>query len=317
MHRSMRSNRSIRLFPSLVLLFFGFALRCHASDLENQLAQLFVNRSFTIRNFYKGEKLVYNSEGVLVSKAEPGYWSRDGMVLISSVKIESRGQLLMRGERYSAQFDPKTGELEDVRTGDHVEVLINFEANQQTFDATVPVLQKVFVTSHEKLTDVAPSYWKNCLTQKINREKNGLWECATADQNTPEFSGKKLEWDVPPPDTTLHTGMKLYLLEHRVAYVHEEGDWSSRRLQVSPDPIFSWEQRRVRLAQLTCVLSILIGEDGRITDISIVTPVGMGLDDDAVTALRNWRFVPAKRDGKPVRTPCTSLLSCLVGEHSA
>jgi TonB family protein len=73
-------------------------------------------------------------------------------------------------------------------------------------------------------------------------------------------------------------------------------------MQVSPDPTFSWEQRRVRLGQLTCILSILIGEDGKAGDISIVTPVGMGLDDEAVRALHDWRFTPANREGKPVST---------------
>ena len=304
MRSGMPLTKSVRLFPSLLLLFLlGLALGSQASEVEDQLTELFVNRSFTIRNFYKGEKLVYDNAGALVSKADLGYWSRDGMVLISSVKMDSGGQLSMRGDRYSVQFDPKTGEFNNVRTGDHVELLIHLAANQQTFDASVPVLQKVFITSHEKLADIAPSYWRNCLTQKKNRGRSGLWECGTADPNRKsDFSGKQLEWDLPLPDSNLHTGMKLYLLEHRVAYVHEEGNWISPRLQVSPEPIFGWEQRRVRLGQLTCVLSILIGEDGKVDDISINTPVGMGLDDDAVTALRDWRFIPAKRDGKPVST---------------
>lgn len=272
-----------------------------SSDLERQISQIFVNRSFTIRNFYRGDRLSYDSMGALLSKAEPGYWSRDGMVLISSVKIPTEGRLVIRGDRYCVEFDPESGEFDNVRTGDHIEISIQLAQNDLSLEAGVRVLQKIFVTASEKLSDIAPPYWADCLSHQVSRRsKDALWECEAADKKkVPSVAGKKLEWNIPPPDTSLHNGMQLYLLEHRVAYIPEEGA-TLPKLQVSPDPVLRWEQRRVRLGQLTCVLSLVIGEDGKPSDVSIVTPVGMGLDDDAATALQQWRFTPGKRDGKPV-----------------
>jgi TonB family protein len=285
------------------LFVLGFSSHAYASssELEHQLSQIFVKRSFTLRGFYQGSRLSYNSAGVLTSKAKPGYWSRDGMVLISSVKLASGNQLIMLGDRHCVEFDPASGEFSNVRTGDRVEIWIQLDPSQLTLESVIPVLQKVFITSHEKLADIAPSYWANCLSQKVNRPaKDALWECQADDKTkVPDLTGKKLEWEAPRPDNTLHNGTQLYLLEHRVAYIPEPGVELSR-LQVAPDPLFRWEQRRVQLGQLTCVLSIVIGEDGKARDFSIVTPVGMGLDDDAVAAVKDWQFSPAKRDGQPV-----------------
>lgn len=274
------------------------------SQLEKEIARIFIGRSFTIRNFYRDGRLSYDSTGALSSKPDPGYWSRDGMVLISSVKISSDDDVTMRGERYTVEFDAANGEFENVRTGDHVDIFIHLQPSQLDLQSAIPVLQKVFVTSHEKLVDIAPSYWTNCLSHKMLPPpgKPGLWECTSSNQSrVPQTSATKLVWDIPPADNSPHDGTQLYLLQHRVAYPDEAGVLPPK-LQVAPDPVFRWEERRVRLGQLTCVLSIVVGEDGRAHDVSIATPVGMGLDDEAVAAVRQWRFIPARRDGRPVDT---------------
>jgi len=297
----VRVGRGPAFCSVLVISFVSSTHASPSSELEHQLSQLFVKRSVTLRNFYQGNHLSYDSTGALTNKPEPGYWSRDGMVLISSLKLTSDNQLVMQADRYCVEFDPANGEFNNVRTGDHLEISIRLQPNQVNLESTLPALQKVFVTSRERLVDIAPPYWKNCLTQKVNRfTKLALWECPAEEKTEiPGLRGTKLEWELPHPDTSLHNGTQLYLLEHRVAYIPEPGT-SLPRLQVSPDPLFRWQQRRVHLGQLTCVFSAVIGEDGKAHDMAIVTPVGMGLDDDAFIALKDWKFTPGKRDGKPV-----------------
>jgi TonB family protein len=53
------------------------------------------------------------------------------------------------------------------------------------------------------------------------------------------------------------------------------------------------------------VLSVLIGEDGNARDIRIKRSIGLGLDEKAVEAVRGYRFQPAMKDDKPVRTSMT------------
>jgi TonB family protein len=295
-----------RLIVASLLIVVWLPAALHAdsqSELERQLAQIFVNRSFTLRNFYVGDRLQFDGSGTLTSKARPGFWSRDGMVLITSVKLKPENHLLMQGDRYCMEFDVATGEFSNVRTGDHLEIGIDLKADQKSLESIVPVLQRVFITSREKLSDIAPPYWRNCLAQRVSRgSKDALWECqAENTSKLPQVAGKKPEWELPAPDTSLHDGTRLYLLEHRVAYFPEEGA-SLPKLQVAPDPLFRWLQRRVKIGQLTCVLAVIIGEDGRMHDVSVLTPVGRGIDDEAVEALQSWRFEPAMRKDAPIAT---------------
>jgi TonB family protein len=66
-----------------------------------------------------------------------------------------------------------------------------------------------------------------------------------------------------------------------------------------PEPEFS-DQARAAHYQGTCVLSIVVGEDGKPRDIKVTTPLGMGLDEKAVEAVSKWQFEPARKDGTPV-----------------
>ncbi len=48
------------------------------------------------------------------------------------------------------------------------------------------------------------------------------------------------------------------------------------------------------------VLEIVIKSDGSVGDVKVLRGLGSGLDERAVTAVRNWRFAPARRLGSPV-----------------
>lgn len=52
--------------------------------------------------------------------------------------------------------------------------------------------------------------------------------------------------------------------------------------------------------QGTVVLQLVITPEGKPSDIVIVSPLGFGLDEQALAAVEKWRFQPAVKDGKPV-----------------
>jgi protein TonB len=80
---------------------------------------------------------------------------------------------------------------------------------------------------------------------------------------------------------------------------HVGGGVSSPRPLDTPDPEYSEEARRAKY-QGTCLLWLIVGPDGRPHDIKVARSLGMGLDEKAMEAVRNWRFEPAMKDGKPV-----------------
>ena len=65
------------------------------------------------------------------------------------------------------------------------------------------------------------------------------------------------------------------------------------------EPGYSQEARTMKF-QGTVVLRIVVGVDGVPENISVVRPLGFGLDEKAVEAVRQWRFKPGMKDGVPV-----------------
>ena len=65
------------------------------------------------------------------------------------------------------------------------------------------------------------------------------------------------------------------------------------------EPEFSEEARKAKY-QGEVVLSIEIAVDGTPRILRVVSGPGLGLDEKAVEAVRQWRFKPAYRDGRPV-----------------
>jgi TonB family protein len=67
----------------------------------------------------------------------------------------------------------------------------------------------------------------------------------------------------------------------------------------TPDPEYT-EQARNAKTQGTCVLWLIVDDQGHPRDIRVVRGLGFGLDAKAVEAVKQWRFEPAMKDGHPV-----------------
>jgi periplasmic protein TonB len=67
----------------------------------------------------------------------------------------------------------------------------------------------------------------------------------------------------------------------------------------SPEPNFSDEARKAKFQGIVQLL-VVVGKDGLTYDIRVAQSLGMGLDEQAIEAVRRWRFRPATLNGKPV-----------------
>lgn len=57
--------------------------------------------------------------------------------------------------------------------------------------------------------------------------------------------------------------------------------------------------------QGTVVLEVVVDKQGQAASVTVLSPIGFGLDSRAVDAVRQWTFRPAMRGGKPVEAPVT------------
>jgi TonB family protein len=60
----------------------------------------------------------------------------------------------------------------------------------------------------------------------------------------------------------------------------------------SPEPSFSDEARKAKFQGIV-MLMVVVGTDGRPYNIRVRQSLGMGLDEQAIAAVKNWRFRPA------------------------
>lgn len=65
------------------------------------------------------------------------------------------------------------------------------------------------------------------------------------------------------------------------------------------------EEARDTKVNGTVVLNLVIDEHGLARDVVVRRPLGAGLDQKAVEAIRAWRFKPAEKNGKSVRVSAT------------
>jgi protein TonB len=69
---------------------------------------------------------------------------------------------------------------------------------------------------------------------------------------------------------------------------------------VSVDPEFSEEARKQKFSG-NVLVGLVVDEQGNPSHVRVLRGVGLGLDEKAVEAVRQYRFKPAMKDGKPVK----------------
>lgn len=65
------------------------------------------------------------------------------------------------------------------------------------------------------------------------------------------------------------------------------------------EPTYTDDARNARIAG-NVVLGAVIDETGSTKDIRVLSPLGWGLDENAIAAVQGWKFKPATKDGKPI-----------------
>jgi TonB family protein len=80
---------------------------------------------------------------------------------------------------------------------------------------------------------------------------------------------------------------------------HVGGDVSSPTILSKVDPHYSEAARKANVSG-TVLVNLCIDEQGNPSDVHVSRGVGMGLDENAVEAVKQYKFKPAMENGKPV-----------------
>jgi protein TonB len=77
------------------------------------------------------------------------------------------------------------------------------------------------------------------------------------------------------------------------------GGVSEPQLIFKVDPEFSEEARKAKFMGIVLV-NLVVDQNGLPQNVHLVRGVGMGLDEKAIEAVKQYRFKPARENGKPV-----------------
>lgn len=71
------------------------------------------------------------------------------------------------------------------------------------------------------------------------------------------------------------------------------------------EPEFTGQARQAGIPPSKLVLALVVPEKGPACNIRILSPIGFGLEDAAIAAVREWEFRPGMSDGRPTAVKAT------------
>ena len=249
-----------------------------SDDVGDRLKSTYVEKVLTLRHFYKGDHLVFQPDGALIGVADIGPWTLDGQIFVKNIELREHA-LHILGRRVCLAFASGTPPYRDVLESlaesnakdkdklaeafqkKTVEIEIELAQESRDLSDVTSAMQSVFLSPDESIRNFVPDFWRDYFDQ---------------------IEGQ--------PRSVHHTTEKVYFVN---------GEVSVPRAISAPNPGFSEDARRAKY-QGTMTVSLVVDASGRAQDIEITSPLGLGLDENAVESVRQWTFEPARKEGKPV-----------------
>ncbi len=266
-------------------LLFVLPIVVYGGVSDADLQTEYGNKILTLRQFYPGEQLHFDATGKMANPVAPGPWTVDGQLRVQEIFLKD-GVLHIRGQRLFLYLDAKSTHLRDAgsvtqeetaskyfrkKVGEwaakegRIEIEIECGNARPEMPDIIKVMNTIFLSPGEQLSDVVPDFWKSWVT-----------------------AGDESKGGIVKPTAQREREIR------RVG-----GGISAPHLTYSPDPPYSETARQAKY-QGTTVLWLMVDTDGLPKHIQIARPTGMGLDEQAVDAVEKWKFDPAMKDGVAV-----------------
>jgi len=288
---------------SLVLLTMPDA---RASELEQHLRAQYQGKTLVVRGFYSGGLLRYDPQGTPSGAVTSGDWTLDGFVHVDALHVShrnlqikaTRAVVFSAGKGFQIREQDQQPEKKDKKP-----ILVEIEAvlgeGSISTEQADAVLSKIFLTSQDNFADLLPDFWKPCIAGGVagrNESCSFSPEMASI-PGIPTPSGSP---DLSSATSANATPRKLGRAGAAVPGAFRMGSGvKPPRVFFSPEPPFSELSRKARY-QGVVVLGLIVNREGLPTNIRVVSPLGCGLDANAVQAVKTWKFKPAEKDGQPV-----------------
>jgi len=254
----------LRILLPLVLA----ATSLHAQSTQAAIEARLVHQPLYLRGFWHDDKLKFDSSGTLRGSSSPTSFTVCG-VDISRVKL-TRDHLELDGPRIGltfAYYKPLRVVLRQGKQGDEHDAAVHLEIAAPASGDYTAALDAIFARLDE-LAPMLPEWWQR-------------------------YASKYLVVDSAPQPVL--PSVHVTDSPRRIG-----GGVAPPRVLDAPEPQFSEYARAVKLSGNVLVY-LQVDTDGKPIKVSILRPLGLGLDERAVAAVQGYRFAPAMEGGHPVR----------------
>jgi outer membrane biosynthesis protein TonB len=261
---------------------------------EDELRQLLVGKTLYLRGGYLDNTLNFDPQGRLKGQ------SAEGSYTLSVMEIDK------------VRLTKRRLELEGIRYGLHFVGQLPYEDPSKAFD-------RVRITPRKKVVKITIEREMAVMPRK-KKEGNTAAPSGSASETAVVTPAEATRTLTVALDTVFAQGLDERLMAELPAFWKHYYQAAAARADYRPaDPSIlrqnTVDQKAVLLnkfepesneyAQASGVAGMalyhaVIGIDGKVGEIAVGRPIGFGLDENAVAALRKASFQPAMKDGKPV-----------------
>jgi TonB family protein len=238
-------------------------------QVEKQLSRQLKGQALTLRHPVRGKKLRFSAEGKLLQGGGEAHWIIYAQIEVRKVQVKS-GLARIEGFRVRPANIGSKQERIRFRRGEKIVIEIEMNSNPVNLTQAQQLLGTVFLTKDDLPSGAQFEQLAAYFGSKQTEEDRNAFEQFIEETSDPSRPVYKIESPITPPECVS-----------------------------CPDPAYPQRARQARREGVV-VFWAIVNEQGRAEEIRVKESLGMGLDEQAVKAVQQWRFKPAMRNGKPL-----------------
>jgi TonB family protein len=270
-----RSSRLLCFF--LFLCSCGFPSALQAQSTEADLNARLMDKSLYLRGCWRDDNLHFDLAGQLEGKSDPVTFTLCGFEL-KSLQVK-QDKLILEGRRIGLEL----GDHKQLRVplnigkpGHPEDESMRIEIAASPSGDYSPALDSIFAKDLAELIPSMPSYWQPYALKNFTASDSAttpdtpLTNPPQQPAGSPDTKPRRIGGAVEPP-----------------------------KLLHSKEPEFSNAARGLKYSG-TVLINLWVKPDGTVSHLSLVWPIGLGLDERALAAVQKYTFSPAKMNDNPV-----------------
>jgi TonB family protein len=254
------------------------ALPAQAQSTEAELKSRLSDKPLYLRGCWRDDKLHFDSAGRPKDNSDPVTFTLSGFDLYT-LHLK-RDMLVLEGRRVGLELRDNKQRRVPLRVGkpeDPEDEPIKIEIEANSSGDYGPALDAIFANGLAELVPSMPFYWKSyAIKNFIPADQSPVTATPAASNSIRQETGS--------PETK----------PRRIG-----GGVMAPKLLTSKEPQFNSSARGLRYSGIV-LINLWVGPDGTVSHLSLVRPIGLGLDESALAAVQKYTFSPATMNGTPV-----------------